>query len=552
MESKITAVLTATPNLKINTTAAFQIICNLQKRNKSATIMDPKNVNEAEHENQKGRCPRSFSSPSRTDNVSLIAPQRTISQLGINRNVEIPYWQMYQVPTAPNFMVNPYIGAAAAGAYFQNPWNKNFFLNINSFPVPPTSSINSQYKKAQTVPPFRNYNSNRSKEAKLERSWEPVSSTKNKKNKEFVFTLMSYNVLAQDLVESHGYLYKEHNRKALEWEVRWLNILKEIGDADPDIICFQEVQESHISNYYSVFEKKLGYKGLFKKRTGMRPDGCAIFYKRKRLQLMEYEKVEYFQENVPILNRDNVAIVARFIPKEVHTHGFVVATTHLLYNPRRQDVRLAQVQNLIAEIDKMAFLCSNKDGKPSYLPVIVTGDLNSTPDSAVYEFITKGILDYQNLSKRSLSKECGKEVTGKVLLPESLQMTDNCQFAEMVKRRHDFHNSCSDSKDNNLKLNYVQDLKFSSGTLSHPFPFKSAYNHYKGEDVEGTTYQDRWITVDYIFYSGKKHRESTLEDKLKLLSRFQLLTEHQLGDVRIPNLKLGSDHFSLIVKFSLE
>lgn len=68
-----------------------------------------------------------------------------------------------------------------------------------------------------------------------------MSSQNRKGSKKFIFTLMSYNVLAQELVQNHEYLYKEHNRKALQWEVRWLNILKEIGDANPDVSVFMDI-----------------------------------------------------------------------------------------------------------------------------------------------------------------------------------------------------------------------------------------------------------------------------------------------------------------------
>lgn len=74
----------------------------------------------------------------------------------------------------------------------------------------------------------------------------------------------------------------------------------------------------------------------------------------------------------------------------------------------------------------------------------------------------------------------------------------------MVKQRNKCGNGCSNSATDNIKINN-QDLKFSSGTLSHPFVFKSAYNHYRNDDIEGTTYQDRWITVDYIFYRYKRY-----------------------------------------------
>lgn len=87
----------------------------------------------------------------------------------------------------------------------------------------------------------------------------------------------------------------------------------------------------------------------------MRTDGCAIYYKVETFNLIEYVTIEFHQPNVTILNRDNIAIIAKFAPKDNPEEEFVVATTHLLYNPRRQDVRLAQTQLLLAELDRIAF-----------------------------------------------------------------------------------------------------------------------------------------------------------------------------------------------------
>lgn len=75
---------------------------------------------------------------------------------------------------------------------------------------------------------------------------------------------------------------------------------------------------------------------------------------------MEHIDVEFLQPNVTILNRDNVAIIAKFAPTDNPNAEFVVATTHLLYNPRRQDVRLAQTQVLLSEIERIAY---KKDGE---------------------------------------------------------------------------------------------------------------------------------------------------------------------------------------------
>lgn len=41
---------------------------------------------------------------------------------------------------------------------------------------------------------------------------------------------------------------------------------------------------------------------------------------------------------------------------------------------------------------------------------------------------------------------------------------------------------------------------YSSGTLTHYLNLKSAFRHWDGDSNEGTSFQDEWVTVDYIFY----------------------------------------------------
>ena len=68
-------------------------------------------------------------------------------------------------------------------------------------------------------------------------------------------------------------------------------------------------------------------------------DGCAIFYKSARFSFVDKLAVELFQPHVPLLNRDNVGL---FLKLKANTYGpgrpkiFVVATTHLLFNQKRQ------------------------------------------------------------------------------------------------------------------------------------------------------------------------------------------------------------------------
>ncbi|XP_023310240.1 protein angel homolog 2 [Anoplophora glabripennis] len=391
------------------------------------------------------------------------------------------------------------------------------------------------------------------------RKWENVKNENQSNRPGFIFTVMCYNVLSQDLLSQHPYLYNNHNNVSLQWNVRWTNIFNEITKFKPDVLCLQEVQESHNKNYFSILET-IGYSSIYKRRTGEKTDGCAIYYKTDLIQLVEHTSVEYFQPDISVLNRDNIGLIAKFSPKLHPTREFVIATTHLLYNPRRQDVRLAQVQLLLTEIERISY---NAQSEGNYLPVILAGDLNSTPDSAVYEFITKGKLRYEDLSPRALKKGTSS-FTGKLLVPAKLRITDNCQHADLLERRMKneklsrtkelsvielFHSDKSNETQSNKKD--VNTALHSTGTLTHNFSFKSVYSQGRPEINEGTTFQGEWVTVDYIFYSTKNY-DVSIEGKFKLLSRYRLPTKEELLGINIPNSVVGSDHLSLMAKFKLE
>lgn len=87
-------------------------------------------------------------------------------------------------------------------------------------------------------------------------------------------------------------------------------------------------------------------------------------------------------------------------------------------------------------------------------------------------------------------------------------------------------------------------VTFSSGLLTHPFQFRSVYSHKNSDGRnEATTFQNRWITVDFIFYSKIEPIETyclpCVED---CISHFPT----------IPNSIVGSDHFCLGSTFKLQ
>lgn len=132
------------------------------------------------------------------------------------------------------------------------------------------------------------------------RKWRTIPSAARRSPDDVMFTLMSYNILAQDLLEMHEDLYEQHDHVTLSWPHRYDRLLAEINLVRPDILCLQEMQDDHkeqFSNGLANFK----YEMIFKKRTGDKPDGCAIYYRRDMFELVDYHDVEYYQPSVKVI-----------------------------------------------------------------------------------------------------------------------------------------------------------------------------------------------------------------------------------------------------------
>lgn len=115
------------------------------------------------------------------------------------------------------------------------------------------------------------------------------------------FILMSYNILAQDLINFHPNLYSGHDERAMPWKYRLQRLICEIQEMSPHILCLQEMQEEHLEEFHKKLNR-LNFKFIYKKRTGTdKTDGCAIFYNENMFKLELEHKVEYFQPNVEVI-----------------------------------------------------------------------------------------------------------------------------------------------------------------------------------------------------------------------------------------------------------
>lgn len=98
----------------------------------------------------------------------------------------------------------------------------------------------------------------------LWREWEDFSTQPDAQGLEagdgpqFQFTLMSYNILAQDLMQQSSELYLHCHPDILNWNYRFANLMQEFQHWDPDILCLQEVQEDH---YWEQLEPSLRMMG---------------------------------------------------------------------------------------------------------------------------------------------------------------------------------------------------------------------------------------------------------------------------------------------------
>ncbi|KAJ0026533.1 hypothetical protein NQD34_017533 [Periophthalmus magnuspinnatus] len=376
----------------------------------------------------------------------------------------------------------------------------------------------------------------------------------------FDFTVMSYNILSQDLLEDNAYLYRHCHPKVLSWEYRLPNLLQEIQHHNADILCLQEVQEDHFVMQLRPALVALGYKCVYKKRTGYKSDGCAVVYRKSRLSLLSFNPVEFYRRGDTLLDRDNVGLVVQLSPISDPASSFCVANTHLLYNPRRGDIKLAQLAILLAEVNRMSRL---PDGSSS--PVVLCGDFNSTPHSPLYRFLTTGHLDYKFLSIGMVSGQeenpGGHRRLQSPLWSESLGISSSCQYQE---KNHEGNEDKTKVKNQEKYRGSIHNV-YSMYTvcrwrIEHHLNLQSSYSHKlspDGRDEITTCHSRTAMTVDYILYTpdspvGPSSSLLPGGRGLQLLGKLSLVGHSELEQVNgLPNQHHSSDHLPLLARFRL-
>lgn len=284
-----------------------------------------------------------------------------------------------------------------------------------------------------------------------------------------------------------------------------------------DVITLQEVQKDTFDEWFRPELANAGYEGIYqqKKREPIfhrgkyTAEGCATFYKTTRFKrvdkhVIDYDKLSGQELRNPAnpqepdkvdmglqrLSKGNIALAV--ILEDLHmktTHGsqtagtsgghiLCVVNTHILADPGSADVKFFQAHLMLNTIERM----------PS-MPLLICGDFNSTPESAVYEYLRQGTVrsDHEDLR------------------------TDPC---DLVK---------------NLNI-------------GHSLNMATAYETCNGQEAQYTNYtEDFKGTLDYIWFTS---------ERLTVLAISQVDEESQLTqETALPSSTRPSDHVSLVATF---
>ncbi|XP_052180003.1 carbon catabolite repressor protein 4 homolog 5 [Diospyros lotus] len=346
--------------------------------------------------------------------------------------------------------------------------------------------------------------------------------------------LVSYNILGVENASKHPDLYSNVSPKFLDWNLRKKLLYKEISQYCAGIVCLQEVDRF---NDLDNLLQKDGFKGVYQARTGDACDGCAIFWKKELFTLLHQENIEFQRFDL----RNNVA---QFCVLEMNlkqsnpnldtqtsqvslSRRLLVGNIHVLFNPNRGDIKLGQIRLFLEKAHRLSQEWGN-------IPVVLAGDLNSIPQSALYQFIASSELDLQELDRRKMSCQiCPVEHQG-------LQFQNSFQRSVSSPRRY--------------RRNH-EELRLATGAgggtcLRHNLKLSSAYLGVNGgcgtRDNHGeplaTTYHSKFMgTVDYIWHTSELV-------PVKVLDTLPIEVLRKTGG--LPSKEWGSDHLALVCELS--
>ncbi|CAH8359372.1 unnamed protein product [Eruca vesicaria subsp. sativa] len=360
----------------------------------------------------------------------------------------------------------------------------------------------------------------------VERQW--VFSPSDSRNLKDKLVLVSYNLLGVDNASNHMDLYYNIPSQHLDWNRRKHLICKEISRYNATILCLQEVDR--FDDLDSLLKNR-GFQGVHKRRTGEASDGCSVFWKEKLFKLLHHQEIEFnrfgLRNNVAQLcvlemNCEDPESKLREQSSEqtsTSPRRLVVGNIHVLFNPKRGDIKLGQVRLLLERAYKLSQEWGN-------IPVAIAGDLNSTPESAIYDFVASADLDTQLHDRRQISGQCEIETN---------QRSFRNHYAVSASQTNEWSQEELQLATGGQTSTHVRhQLKLNSAYAGVPGTHRT--RDQCGEPLATTCHSKFQGTVDYIWHTKE----------LVPLKVLETLPTDVLRRTRgLPSEKWGSDHLAI-------
>ena len=279
------------------------------------------------------------------------------------------------------------------------------------------------------------------------------------------FRVISYNILADTYASgefARKVLYPYCMDYVLDIGYRRQLLLKEIIGYNADILCLQECDSKVFDCYLTHALEVEGFVGLFCQKAGEVPEGEALFFRKKLFTLVSQHDIPFTKAlelecNNAIakklkgseallekfMNRGQVGQIAVLRDLRDETRLICVVNTHLYFKPTAGHIRLLQIAVLLNYIHtvvtslKTVSSCNSSEepwecenpGKASKVALLLCGDLNSSPNRPVIEFLLNGHLD----ANHSVWKTDEPQESGLCLeLSHSMKLFSACGFPEFT------------------------------------------------------------------------------------------------------------------------
>ena len=321
-------------------------------------------------------------------------------------------------------------------------------------------------------------------------------------------TIITYNLLSQHHINNEVYPYCVSG--TLRSAYRRTRLFAELQAYSPfDIAAFQEVGQFD-EVWRGEWEKDGTKRAVYAAKEGGR-DGIAVVYDSNKFQL-EYNEILSFAPLMTALEAvPNIAqILVLSSNDNVNMNmnvNVIVSNTHLFWRPDFDCLRVLQAHRLRKRIEEL------KSSKYPEHVIIMCGDWNSDPQSAVYHLISGQIDKITRIHWEELINSHSK------LLGHPLELSQK------------------------LFNQVIEDFK-------KWFKLSSAYSLYQSPSDPASIGEPPYTsinsyidTLDYIFVDFRKLKVT----ELLILPADEIIKKQ----TALPNEIYSSDHLALMSKFNL-